>query len=62
MQSRRSGQDPSGRFDVFDFLCFQAKHASAAPEACDFDLSTGAGVCDVFDLLAFQQAFAAGCP
>jgi hypothetical protein len=35
---------------------------NTCPCACDFDTSTGAGVCDIFDFLAFQNAFVGGDP
>jgi hypothetical protein len=48
--------------DIFDFLCFQNRFASADPYACDCDTSTGAATCDIFDFLCFQNAYAGGCP
>ena len=34
--------------------------SGGCPGACDFDTSTGLGVCDMFDYVAFQRAFVEG--
>lgn len=47
--------------DIFDFICFGNLFLAGDPYACDFDTTTGPGVCDIFDFLSFANAFAAGC-
>lgn len=40
---------------------FTVETYATCPGACNFDTSTGAGVCDIFDFLAFQNLFVTGC-
>lgn len=50
-----TGSDPQG---VSGLILIEMD--GGCPCACDFDTSTGNGVCDIFDFLAFQDSFVAG--
>ncbi len=43
-------------------MTVRGEQVGTCPCACDFDTSTGLGVCDVFDFLAFGNLFFAGSP
>ena len=56
-----TGVPGNGFVEIVDMGAYEFQ-GEACPCACDFDTSTGPGVCDLIDFTTFARQFAAGCP